>query len=64
MNKVITIKINTDNDAFLNREGIELEDILTDAVQRIAYDTRSGFYLHDSNGNMVGEVDIKEVEGN
>jgi hypothetical protein len=56
----IHIVIDTDNAAFEDDYEGEMEKILED-VSVLVIDEQTEGILHDSNGNAVGEVTIKEA---
>ncbi len=62
----LTIEIDLDNAAFEDNGVNEVERILTDLCERLPTAPQygethkdSGYMLHDSNGNYVGEAHIR-----
>jgi hypothetical protein len=60
---MITIEINTENDAFFENETPEVIRILENVVDNLKndlYRTTGEYNLRDYNGNTVGTLNIKE----
>lgn len=56
---MFTLTIETDNDAFVDREAAEIAYILERTAQRIRGGALSGKVI-DSNGNNVGRFEVNE----
>lgn len=59
----LTIKINLDNAAFEDGDGVEIARILGDLAERLPFPTRKtngALQIHDSNGNHCGTAEITE----
>lgn len=59
MDNIVTIRIETKNDAFLQDYRGEFRKILEDAYEKIANQADLMFWLRDSNGNVVGHVKVE-----
>jgi len=54
----VTLKINLDNDAFVDNRTKEIKRILLDIIDRID-NIDDIIFLRDINGNSVGKFEIK-----
>ena len=52
------LKINTDNDAFQSASTHEIARILRKLADKVEDSDMEGGYLHDINGNRIGEWDV------
>lgn len=55
---MLTITIETENDAFANGKGREVARILSGIAQRIKEGETDDFKVRDINGNTVGTVSL------